>query len=80
MPSENQSSMKIPSASWPDVRETFFTHHVLMPSNAIPLILSMRPSKKKGVLSQHFFHYMLAHWGKFQVLLVGLSNEQAVDM
>lgn len=30
--SEVQSSMKIPSASWPGGRETFFTHYVLMPS------------------------------------------------
>lgn len=30
--SEIQPSMKISSASWPGVRETFFTHYVLMPS------------------------------------------------
>lgn len=29
---EAQSSRKIPLASWPSVRETFFTHYVLMPS------------------------------------------------
>lgn len=29
---EAQSSIKIPLASWPSVRETFFTHYVLMPS------------------------------------------------
>lgn len=45
---EAQSSIKIPLASWPSVRETFFTHYVLMPSLRYLCVLVKQKARRAG--------------------------------